>query len=182
MTHKPSAITQENPAGDAVDKIISQWEAQRPDLDLEGMATIGRVKRCAALLQPKLESVFKQFDLSFWEFDVLATLRRSGDDCCLSPTALFSTMMVTSGTMTHRMKQLESRGLVERLPNPQDARSMLVKLTDEGLAKVDAAVTAHTLNEKQILTGLSAEKRVALDEALVSLLAVLEYDEKSSGA
>lgn len=174
MTDKLSAVTQENVAGDAVDKIISQWQAQRPDLDLEGMATIGRVKRCAALLQPKLESVFKQFDLSFWEFDVLATLRRSGDDCCLSPTELFSTMMITSGTMTHRMKQLESRGLVERLPNPQDARSMLVKLTPEGFSKVDAAVTAHTINEKQILAGLPAEKLAALDIALVELLKVLE--------
>ncbi|WP_261844390.1 MarR family winged helix-turn-helix transcriptional regulator [Aliamphritea ceti] len=174
MTDKLSAVSQENVAGDAVDKIISQWQAQRPDLDLEGMATIGRVKRCAALLQPKLESVFKQFDLSFWEFDVLATLRRSGDDCCLSPTELFSTMMITSGTMTHRMKQLESRGLVERLPNPQDARSMLVKLTAEGFSKVDAAVTAHTINEKQILAGLPAEKLAALDIALVELLKVLE--------
>ncbi len=160
--------------GDAVDSIITQWQAQRPDLNLEGMATIGRVKRCAALLQPKLEKVFKEYDLNFWEFDVLATLRRSGGDCCLSPTELFSTMMITSGTMTHRMKQLESRGLVERLPNPQDARSMLVKLSAEGFAKVDAAVTAHTVNEQQILAALPAEKLAALDVALVDLLAVLE--------
>ena len=159
---------------DAVDKIVAQWQRERPDLNLQGMATIGRVKRCAALLQPKLEKVFKQFDLNFWEFDVLATLRRSGGDYCLSPTELFSTMMITSGTMTHRLKQLESRGLIERLPNPDDARSLLVKLTSDGFAKVEAAVTAHTRNEQQILAELSPEKLALLDDMLVELLAVLE--------
>lgn len=159
---------------DAVDRLIGQWQRERPDLDLSAMATIGRVKRCAALLQPKLEAVFKEYGLSFWEFDVLATLRRSGGDCCLSPTELFSTMMITSGTMTHRMKQLEARGLVSREANPQDARSMLVKLTAEGRELIDAAVTAHTQNEKQILAGLPESEREVLDRGLVALLRVLE--------
>jgi DNA-binding MarR family transcriptional regulator len=40
----------------------------------------------------------------------------------LSPTQLFSTLMITSGTMTHRLKALEKRGFIRRLPNPEDAR------------------------------------------------------------
>jgi len=61
-----------------------------------------------------------------------ATLRRSGAPYRLSPTALFSALMVTSGTMTHRLKRLESAGLVGRVPNQRDARSMLVQLTPGG--------------------------------------------------
>ncbi|MEG1456290.1 MAG: MarR family transcriptional regulator, partial [Comamonas sp.] len=82
---------------DAVDAILAQWQRERPDLDASPMGPIGRIKRCAALLEQQLEAGFAAFDLSLWEFDMLAALRRSGAPCRLSPTELFSTLMVTSG-------------------------------------------------------------------------------------
>src|SRR5687768_13664295 len=106
---------------DAVDAILAQWHRERPDLDVSPMGTIGRAKRCAALLQRRLDETFAAFGLSSWEFDVLATLRRSGAPHRLAPTALFSALMITSGTMTHRLQRLEASGLVQRVPNPDDA-------------------------------------------------------------
>ena len=138
------------------------------------MGPIGRIKRCAALLEQRLEECFARFGMTMWEFDVLATLRRSGAPFCLTPTALFSTLMVTSGTMTHRMKSLETRGLVQRLPNPQDARSMLVQLTDQGLELIDRAVEAHLDNERAMLAPMPAAELAALDQRLSLLLRVLE--------
>ncbi|MCV2350539.1 MarR family winged helix-turn-helix transcriptional regulator [Paucibacter sp. Y2R2-4] len=161
-------------SGDAVDKILGQWARERPDLDASPMGPIGRLRRCSALLQRRLEETFSQFELSAWEFDVLATLRRSGAPYCLAPTALFSTLMVTSGTMTHRMRGLETRALVQRLPNPDDARSVLVQLTAAGLALIDQAVEAHVLNERQILADLSSAELATLDRSLAILLARLE--------
>ncbi|MEJ6004719.1 MarR family transcriptional regulator [Paucibacter sp. AS339] len=163
-------------SGDAVDKILGQWARERPDLDASPMGPIGRLRRCSALMQRRLEDTFSQFGLSAWEFDVLATLRRSGAPYCLAPTALFSTLMVSSGTMTHRMRGLETRDLVLRLPNPEDARSVLVQLTAEGLALIDQAVEAHLANERQILADLSAAELATLDRSLAILLARLEPD------
>lgn len=162
------------PKKDAVDAILEQWRRERPDLDASPMAPIGRIKRCEALLAQRLESAFAQFDLSTWEFDMLATLRRSGAPWCLSPTELFSTLMVTSGTMTHRLKRLESRGLITRVTNAEDARSMLVQLSDDGLALIDKAVEKHVENERQILAGIPAETLAALDRSLSALLLSLE--------
>lgn len=105
---------------------------------------------------------------------VLATLRRSGKPYCLAPTELFSTLMITSGTMTHRMTQLEKRGLIERLANPDDARSKLVQLTQEGFELIDRAVTAHVANEERILEGLDHQQKAQLNENLRLLLARLE--------
>jgi DNA-binding MarR family transcriptional regulator len=158
---------------DAVDAILDQWHRERPDLDVSPMGPIGRIKRCAALLQRRLDETFAEFGLSFWEFDV-ATLRRSGAPYCLAPTTLFSTLMVTSGTMTHRMGKLESSGWIERLPNPQDARSSLVQLTPVGLELIDRAVEAHVANEHRILAPLKAADLAALDAKLSLLLAALE--------
>ena len=159
---------------DAVDAICAQWASERPDLALQNMEIIGRLKRCAALVQPKLADTFAEFGLNIWEFDVLATLRRSGKPYCLAPTELFSTLMITSGTMTHRMTQLEKRGLIERLANPDDARSKLVQLTQEGFELIDRAVTAHVANEERILEGLDHQQKAQLNENLRLLLARLE--------
>lgn len=159
---------------DAVDNILAQWKRERPDLDCSPMGPIGRLNRCAALLAQRLELTFSEFELSSWEFDMLAALRRAGAPHMLTPTELFSTLMVTSGTMTHRLKRLESRGFIVRQVNAEDARSMLVQLTDEGLALIDRAVEKHVENERQILSALSDEKLLALDNRLADLLHSLE--------
>lgn len=159
---------------DAVDAILEQWHRERPDLDISPMGTIGRIKRCAALLQRKLDETFATFGMTGWEFDVLATLRRSGTPYCLAPTTLFSALMITSGTMTHRLKGLETSGLVRRKPNRDDARSILVQLTPTGLALIDRAVEAHVENERQILASIKPSDLVALDTRLSRLLTVLE--------
>lgn len=162
---------------DAVDAILVQWRREKPDLDLGPMGLIGRLGRCAALIRRRLDAEFERFGLSSWEFDVLATLYRSGSPYCLAPTALFSTLMVTSGTMTHRLKGLEARGWITRAVNPGDARSLLVRLTPEGLALIDAALLAHVENEKRIMAPLPAADLAELDTALARLLAVLEKDD-----
>ncbi|WP_317203656.1 MarR family winged helix-turn-helix transcriptional regulator [Janthinobacterium sp.] len=161
-------------SGDAVDMIIGQWRRERPDLDVAPMATIGRIKRCSALLRRRLDETFSAFGMSGWEFDVLATLRRSGAPYSLTPTALFSSLMVTSGTMTHRMQRLEAAGWVRRVPNREDARSMLVQLSEAGLELIDRAVAAHVENERAILAPLDAAALAALDAGLIRLLATLE--------
>ena len=98
------------PPTDAVDRILAQWQRERPDLDCSPMGPIGRLKRCAMLLEPRVEAAFVKHGLVRWEFDMLATLRRAGEPFVLSPTQLFSTLMITSGTMTHRLKALENEG------------------------------------------------------------------------
>ncbi len=161
-------------ADDAVDAILRQWARERPDLDVSPMGPIGRLKRCAALLEQALAANFARHELSVWEFDMLATLRRAGAPYCLSPTELFSTLMVTSGTMTHRLKRLEERGWIERLPNPQDARSLLVRLSADGLARVERAVETHVEAERALLAGLSAEGLATLDAQLSRWMVALE--------
>ncbi|WP_035061086.1 MarR family winged helix-turn-helix transcriptional regulator [Andreprevotia chitinilytica] len=163
---------------DAVDDILAQWKRERPDLDASPMGPIGRVRRCAALLQRRLDETFAEFGMTSWEFDVLATLRRAGAPHCLAPTALFSALMITSGTMTHRLQRLEASGWVARHPNPNDARSMLVQLTDAGLALINRAVEAHVENEHRILAPIEAGDLAVLNEYLAMLLGVLEVREE----
>lgn len=164
----------DNGAGDAVDRIVEQWRIERPDLQLDAMATIGRLGRIAALAGPHVDDLFARFDLSRGEFDVLAALRRNGSPFTLTPSALARTLMLSPAAMTNRLDRLEKAGLVTRAIDPDNRRSMRVTLTDDGRTRVDEAVTAHVANEEKLLSALSDDDRRHLDDILRKLLASLE--------
>ncbi|QRM38992.1 MarR family transcriptional regulator [Rhizobium rhizogenes] len=159
---------------DRIDKILAQWHRERPDLDVAPMGLIGRIGNLAHHLSREMGKTFAQFDLNGPAFDVLATLRRSGAPYTLSPNDLMATMMVTSGTMTNRIDQLEKTGLVTRSPNPDDGRSFLVSLTENGFALIDAAVTAHVETQARLVASLTEEEKTALDALLGKYLAGFE--------
>lgn len=159
---------------DHVDKILTQWNRERPDLDVSAMGLLGRLARLRAHLAREVDQVFAEHGLTSASFDVLAALRRSGPPFQLSPGDLLATTMVTSGTMTNRIDQLEKAGLVERLDNPEDRRGVIIALTAEGLKRVDTAVTAHVANQHRLLQGLEADDRQALDQLLKKLLSAFE--------
>src|SRR3954447_4396452 len=104
--------------GDAVDQILAQWAAERPDVDASPMGIIGRIARLSRTFDRAVDSTLSRHDLQSDEFDVIATLRRHGAPFQLTPTALRNSMMVTSATMTHRLDKLEGRGLIARQPDP----------------------------------------------------------------
>lgn len=151
---------------DRVDEIVEQWRRQRPDLDTSGMAIIGRVSRLDREIRPMLDRVFARHGLESWEFDVLATLLRAGEPHQLTPGRLLESTMITSGAMTNRIDRLERRGLVARAKGVDDRRQVLVRLTEEGRALVDAAVTDHAANERRLLAALSDEQQLRLVELL----------------
>lgn len=151
---------------DAVDRIIQQWKDEGITDDLAPMEILGRMARLNAIIGKMLENNFTNFGLTRWEFDVLATLRRSGAPYCLSPTKLFDTLMVTSGTMTNRLAQLEKRGLVERLRDSSDKRSLPVQLTEKGLELLNNCLSAHIEKEAEITSGLSHEQMRTLNGLL----------------
>lgn len=151
---------------DAVDRILEQWRDQRPDLDPSPMGVIGRLHRVGARLNALLLPVFREHGLGEGEFDVLATLRRSGIDHALTPSELMSSMMVTSGATTKRIDRLERAGLVRRSPSTQDGRVRLVSLTEAGLRLVDTAVAQHLANEDRLLAGLEPDQRATLADLL----------------
>ena len=161
-------------ASDPVDRILAQWQQVRPDLDVSPMGIIGRTGRLSKHLGRTIQKTFADFGLNLGEFDVLATLRRSGQPYRLSPTELFNTLMVSSGTMTHRVDRLEKAELVKRVPDPSDRRGLLIQLTDKGFTVIDQAVEAHVANEHQILSVLDASEREVLAQLLRKLLLSFE--------
>tara|TARA_R110002012_G_scaffold9835_2_gene45669 strand:- start:6535 stop:7017 length:483 start_codon:yes stop_codon:yes gene_type:complete len=159
---------------DHVNNILKQWQRERPDLNVAPMGTLGRLKRLNHYLMRAMEKTWAEYGLNDSSFDVLATLRREGPPYALSPSDLMASTMVTSGTMTHRLQQLEKVGLVERIKNPEDGRGFLISLSQQGFALIDEAVAAHVETQARLVSGLSEEQRTQLDHLLEEFLAGLE--------
>jgi len=140
---------------DEVDRLVEAWGRERPDLDLSPMEVLSRVSRLDHHLAAARRAAFAAHDVEPWEFDVLAALRRAGAPYELSPGRLLRETLVTSGTMTNRVDRLVARSLVERLPDPQDRRGVLVRLTPVGRETVDGALTVLLDHERRLLSALS---------------------------
>jgi DNA-binding MarR family transcriptional regulator len=161
---------------DEVDDLVSQWQAQRPDLDVGPLHVLSRVTRLARHLDIARRSAFASHGLETWEFDVLSALRRGGPPFQLTPGALLRATLVTSGTMTNRIDRLTEAGLVRREPDPRDRRGVLVTLTEDGRGRVDAALEDLLLGERKLLAGLDDSQRGQLSTLLRTLLAPLDAD------
>lgn len=156
---------------DEVDELVEAWARERADLDLAPVAVFSRISRLARHLDLARREAFTAHGIESWEFDVLAALRRAGAPYELSPGRLLRETLVTSGTMTNRVDRLAARGLVERYPDPDDRRGVIVRLTAEGKQTVDGAFEALLDAEKSFLGDLSDRDRDRLAELLRALLA-----------
>jgi DNA-binding MarR family transcriptional regulator len=156
---------------DEVDELTEAWARERPDLDLGAMAVFSRISRLSRHLDLARREAFAAHGIESWEFDVLAALRRAGTPYQLSPGRLLKATLVTSGTMTNRVDRLAERGFVERHPDPDDRRGVLVRLTGDGKAAVDGAFTALIDAEKALLAELPAGEQGELAGLLRRLLA-----------
>ena len=165
---------------DEVDCFRAQRAVESPEIDTEGMAIFGRIYRLAARIAPHMEALFARHGLERGEFDVLATLQRGGPPYRLSPTALYSLLMVSSGGLTHRLKRLETAGLIRRIPSPDDGRSLIVELTNEGHARARVAFGEDMRLESAWLSSIAPEHRRHLEALLRELsLAVPIYEKRA---
>lgn len=179
-TDRDEARADGDPEGDHVDRLRRQWARELPDLDTGPMAILGRAYRLSNLVRGGIEATFADFGLDRGEFDVIATLRRSGPPYRLAPTQLYTALMISSGGLTHRLDRLEKAGLIRREKSPSDGRGLLVVLTEAGEARAEAAFRADMANEAAHLRVLDVRERELLADLLRKLIVGVEADQRQA--
>jgi DNA-binding MarR family transcriptional regulator len=167
---------------DHIDRILKQWRRERPDWDVVPLGVIGSLLHLSRHLERQIETRLDRFRIGIEAFDVLATLRRSGPPFRLTPSQLFRSLVLSSGTMTNRVDRLEAAGLVVRTPDPKDRRSVLVGLTPPGRELIEAAFASHLQNLRLLLRGLDHTERSTLRRLLRKLLTTFESADTTNGA
>jgi DNA-binding MarR family transcriptional regulator len=165
---------------DAVDTILEQWARERPDLDASPIGVIGRLSRVSRAAEVQLETVYRSYGLDGGLYDVLATLRRSGEPYRLRSTDFAEALMLTASAATKRLDRLERAGLIRREPDPTDRRGVQIALTSKGRRLIDTVTPRHLENERQLLTGLTPAEQQRLAD-LLRKLGLSIRDEESGG-
>ncbi|MEU7577020.1 MarR family transcriptional regulator [Streptomyces sp. NPDC041068] len=158
---------------DAVDAIIGQWVKERPDAagDLWPVQLFGRIQRLALVVDKSVKEISAKHGLDVGEFDVLTTLQRSGPPYALTAGTFLKASMVSSGTITNRVDKMEAKGLVERVRDGGDRRTVKIRLTEHGHEVTRAVFTDHLANYARLLADVDAE---LVDKAGDGLRQVLE--------
>ncbi len=160
-----------NQAGDTdrIDRLLAEWQAERPELDAAAMAVVGRLLSIGRRLEGRANAALKPLGLHYTDLDVLATLRRGGRPYRRTPTELRNSVLITSGAMTACLDRLENNGLIARVADPHDRRSSAAELTTAGRKLIDKAIAVRFKEAAGALSGLSDGERSRLAALLKKL-------------
>ena len=150
-----------------------------PRLDAEESAAWLSLVALTELLPSALDSQLQRdSDMTHFEFAVLSFLRFS-PDATLRMTDLASGTNATLPRLSHVVTRLEKRGLVERVPCPEDRRATNARLTDAGRRELIRATPGHiALVRRVVIDSLNREQLGQLAEIATAIGRALDPDQR----
>lgn len=137
------------------------FEEEFPGASRSASECAVNLTRAATLLLGELTRRRRPYaDVSVAAFQVLAIVEGEGSP--LPPSVIGERMLMTSGTMTSLLDTLARRGLVRRVPHPDDRRMILVDITDAGRDVVDVVLPVTHRITREIFADLSETERERL--------------------
>lgn len=159
----------ETPRPDTMGGVETPW------LDREQLAAWVRFVAVLELLPGVLDGQLRRdADLMHFEYFVLAMLSEAPDRT-LRMTELARRTNATLPRLSHVVRRLEDRGLVQRFPCPQDRRATNAQLTPDGWDAVQAAAPGHVATVRQyVIDALSPEQVAQLGGIADAMLGRLD--------
>jgi DNA-binding MarR family transcriptional regulator len=162
---------------DNVDRMLEVWKHELPDLDLATEGIVERLHKHNTYIDRAMNETPAEFNQDRGEWRLLGALRRSGPPYRRSPGNLADDLGLSSGAMTNRLDRLEAAGLLRRLPDPDDRRSLKIELTDAGWQAWQDSVGAQAQKEALVASALDPEEKEALNGLLRRLM--LEFEQQT---
>ena len=159
---------------DLIEKLISEWNRERPELDVDAMGVVGRIMKLGKIFEKRASDALKSSGIHYTDLDVLATIRRSGAPYELTPKQLMESVLITSGAMTALLNRLAKLKLIYRAPDKNDGRIILAGLTEKGKQLIDKAIKIRFEEAKASVSSLSAKEYKLLSELLKKLTLSLD--------
>ena len=146
-------------------------------LDDEQQAAWVRLIAVVELLPGILDSQLRRdADLTHFEYFVLAMLSEAPERT-LRMTVLGVRTNATLPRLSHVVRRLEDRGLVERFPCPEDGRATNARLTEDGWAKVVDTAPGHVETVREtVIDALTPKQTRQLAEIADAILGRIDPD------
>jgi DNA-binding MarR family transcriptional regulator len=142
------------------------------DLEVEGI--VDRINGLRRRFHRMLDETLVEFGLSEGEWKVLTHLQLDGPPHRKSAGKLAKWAELSSGAMTNRLDRLEHAGFVQRVPDPEDRRGVLVELTDAGRKAWADSVSAQADKESLVAAALDVNEKKQLNALLRRLMREFE--------
>lgn len=172
-TTRPPASTTKR---DIIDGKLEIWAAELPELDLATEGIVERIQKLAHRFDRAMDETLADFDLKRGEWHLLGDLRRSGPPYRRTPGQLADNLGLSSGAMTHRLDRMERAGLVRRLPDAEDRRSLQIELTDAGWQLWQDSTGTQARKEALIASALTGKEKEQLNRLLRELMLAFDRD------
>lgn len=159
---------------DSFDAYLEVWGRELPSLDLEIEGIVERIQRIQHHLDRSARETLERFDLSHGEWRLMGHLRYSGPPYRGKPGKLGKHLGLSSGAMTNRLDNMERRGLIRRLDDPDDRRGVLVELTEDGQQLWAESVGAQAQKEALVASALDEDERRRLNDLLRRMVRAID--------
>lgn len=160
---------------DHVDDFLEGISSDLPaNLDLTVEGIVDRIGGINYRIKRMHNETLDQLGLTLSDWHVLTALRWSGAPYRRKAGWLARRADLTSGAMTSRLDALEKDGLVRRLRDPEDRRSVLVELTEKGLERHEQAMAIQAPKEALLAEALTAREKEQLNGLLRRVMITLE--------
>jgi len=164
---------------DHIDRWLEEIRDQLPRLDLTVEGIVDRIGGISRRIKRMLDETLDEHNLSSGEWHALGSLSRAANGR-RTAGELASKMELSSAAMTNRLDRLEKAGLVRRIPDERDRRSVQIEVTDEGRALYERTVDAQAAKEAIVAEALTAEQQDELNGLLRRLMLAFERREAES--
>ncbi|SHM87085.1 MarR family winged helix-turn-helix transcriptional regulator [Cryptosporangium aurantiacum] len=158
---------------DFADLVVETWAQELPGVVGDELALAKRASRVSGLLAERVDAELARMGLTKAEYEILAVLRSAGEPYRLRPSDLAKRLMLSSGGTSNLLRRLTAAELVDRDPDPDDARSSWVALTPHGVKTAEEAVRAASKAQAALLRSVPAETTAEAIRALRALLIAL---------
>lgn len=149
-----------------LDGVKELHESALPGTNGDELLYFAHLSAIRQLTEIYFRRLLKPHRISYSEYRVLSSLRIRGRNFRTTPLDLNRFTQITSAGMTRTLDRLERAGHVERSPNPDDRRSVLIGLTREGREFAEALFHDLSAQYSEALDGVSKKNLKAENDQL----------------
>ena len=148
------ALKQPKPARGVTEPLIrvgDDFEDEYPGASALATECFANVYRAAdVLMELHNRYTLDEYQLSPGGREILAVVEGAGEP--LEPTVIAQRLLITTGSVTSLLDNLEKRGLIRRMPHPHDRRKLLVDITPAAQTIVDELLPSLHAREHAVMS------------------------------
>ena len=146
--------------------IAARFSNDFPDTDPKAKEIAARLIQVAALFENDNRPLFEQHQIDRGLFSALVSLRLAGEPYELRHRDLMERMLLTSGGTTNLCRRLVKLALIDKHPDPDDARGVYFRLTEQGISVANDLLPKQHRIEQELISVLSEDEKNKLCELL----------------